>query len=222
TKNGGKSWTKIDNIKGAPNQSYTNSVYLSKHDINVMYVAFNHHKYGDFKPYIFKSIDQGKTWKSISNNLPERGSVYSIEEDHINKDLIFCGTEFGLFFSPNSGERWKALDNGLPTIAVRDIAIQERENDLVLGTFGRGFYVLDDYSSLRSIEDYSSSTNSNIFNVRDPLMWEKSMPLGLPGKAFQGDNFYSATNLGPVAMITYYHGNDYKSLKSKRQKMKKN
>ncbi|MDB9712322.1 glycosyl hydrolase [Flavobacteriaceae bacterium] len=221
TKNGGKSWTKIDNIKGAPNQSYTNSVYLSKHDINVMYVAFNHHKYGDFKPYIFKSIDQGKTWKSISNNLPERGSVYSIEEDHINKDLIFCGTEFGLFFSPNSGERWKALDNGLPTIAVRDIAIQERENDLVLGTFGRGFYVLDDYSSLRSIEDYSSSTNSNIFNVRDPLMWEKSMPLGLPGKAFQGDNFYSATNLGPVAMITYYHGNDYKSLKSKRQKNEK-
>ncbi|MDB4059283.1 glycosyl hydrolase, partial [bacterium] len=136
TKNGGQNWAKIDNIKGAPSLSYVNSIYLSKHDINVMYVAFNHHKYGDFKPYIFKSSDQGKSWESISNNLPERGSVYSIEEDHINKDLIFCGTEFGVFFSPNSGERWKELGNGLPTIAVRDIAIQERENDLVLGTFG--------------------------------------------------------------------------------------
>ena len=221
TKNGGQNWIKIDNIKGAPNLSYTNSVYLSKHDINVMYVAFNHHKFGDFKPYIFKSSDQGKTWESISNNLPERGSVYSIEEDHINKDLIFCGTEFGVFFSPNSGERWKELGNGLPTIAVRDIAIQERENDLVLGTFGRGFYVLDDYSSLRSITDYYTSGNSNIFNVRDALMWEKSMPLGLPGKAFQGDNFYSATNLGPVAMITYYHNDNFNSLKSKRQKSEK-
>jgi len=221
TKNGGQSWTKIDKIKGVPSLSYTNSVYLSKHDINVIYVAFNHHKFGDFKPYIFKSSDQGKTWESISNNLPDRGSVYSIEEDHIDKDLIFCGTEFGVFFSPNSGSRWKELDNGLPTIAVRDIAIQERENDLVLGTFGRGFYVLDDYSSLRSIEDYYSTTNSNIFNVRDPLMWEKSMPLGLPGKAFQGDNFYSATNLGPVAMITYYHNDNFSSLKSKRQKSEK-
>ena len=170
TKNGGQTWTKIDNIKGVPNLSYTNSVYLSKHDINVIYVAFNHHKFGDFKPYIYKSSDQGKTWESISNNLPERGSVYSIEEDHIDKDLIFCGTEFGVFFSPNSGDRWKELGNGLPTIAVRDITIQERENDLVLGTFGRGFYVLDDYSSLRSIEDYYSSTNSSIFDVRDALM----------------------------------------------------
>ena len=96
-----------------------------------------------------------------------------------------------------------------------------RENDLILGTFGRGFYILDDYSSLRSIEDYLTIDNSNIFPIRDALMWEKSMPLGLPGKAFQGDNFYSATNLGPVAMITYYHNEDYKSLKSKRQESEK-
>ena len=118
-----------------------------------MYVAFNHHKYGDFKPYVFRSDDRGNTWESISNNLPKRGSVYSIEEDHIDSNLIFCGTEFGVFFSPNSGGRWKELSNGLPTIAVRDIAIQQRENDLVLGTFGRGFYVMDDYSVLREIEN---------------------------------------------------------------------
>ena len=221
SKNGGQSWFKVDNISGVPENSYTNSIYLSKHDINVMYVAFNHHKYGDFQPYIYKTSNQGETWKSISNNLPERGSVYSIEEDHIDKDLIFCGTEFGVYFSPNAGQRWRALDNGLPTIAVRDIAIQERENDLILGTFGRGFYILDDYSSLRSIENSLKESESSIFSVRDALMWEKSMPLGLPGKAFQGDNFYSATNLDPVAMITYYHNKDFQSLKSKRQKLEK-
>ena len=198
-----------------------NSVYLSKHDVNVMYVVFNHHKYGDFKPYIFKSNNKGKTWTSISSNLPEKGSVYAIEEDHVDNDLIFCGTEYGAFFSPNKGQRWKRLAAGLPTIAVRDIAIQERENDLVLGTFGRGFYVLDDYSALRSVENIPSNETAKIYPIREALSWEKSLPLGLPRKAFQGDNFYTAPNLGPEAMITYYYNNTYKSLKEKRTEKEK-
>ncbi|MEC7247023.1 MAG: glycosyl hydrolase, partial [Bacteroidota bacterium] len=106
TDDGGDNWKKIDNISGAPKRSYVNSVYLSKHDVNVIYVAFNHHKYGDFKPYIFMSKDKGKSWESISNNLPERGSVYSLEEDHEKEGLIFCGTEFGALFSPDFGKRW--------------------------------------------------------------------------------------------------------------------
>ena len=221
TENSGKTWRKVDNINGAPKQSYVNSVYLSQHDINVIYVAFNHHKYGDFKPYIFKSDDKGVTWKSISNNLPEKGSVYSIEEDHIDSGLIFCGTEFGVFFSPDSGGSWKELANGLPTIAVRDIAIQRRENDLVLGTFGRGFYVMDDYSVLRSIENSETSLGIKIFDIRDALMWEKASPLGLPGKAFQGDNFYLAENLDPVAIFTFNYDKKYESLKTKRQNSEK-
>ncbi len=220
TENGGQTWRKIDGITGAPKQSYVNNVYLSRHDVNVMYAAFNHHKYGDFKPYLFKSEDKGKTWKNISSNLPKRGSVYAIEEDHKDANLIFCGTEFGAFFSPNSGGRWKQLKNGLPTIAVRDIAIQERENDLVLGTFGRGFYVMDDYSSLRSIENSAPSENT-IYPVRDALMWEKSVPLGLPGKAFQGDNFFSAENLGPEAIFTYYYKDSFTSIEDKRKKREK-
>lgn len=218
---GGKSWNKIDEISGAPKQSYVNSVFLSKHDENVIYAAFNHHKFGDFKPYVFKSEDKGKSWSAIQSNLPERGSVYAIEEDHINKDLLFIGTEFGVFFSPNKGGVWKQLKSGLPTIAVRDIAIQERENDLVLGTFGRGFYVLDDYSSLREINNETSKEEAKIYPIRTALMWEKSSPLGLPGKAFQGDNFYTAENLGPEAIITYYYNSTYTSLKSKRQKKEK-
>jgi hypothetical protein len=202
SENGGNSWKKIANIPGAPTQSYVNSVYLSRHDENVIYVAFNHHKYGDFKPYIFKSTDKGKSWTAIASNLPERGSVYAIEEDHVDSNLLFVGTEFGVFFSPNKGQNWKQLKNGLPTIAVRDIAIQERENDLVLGTFGRGFYVLDDYSVLRSIENAEPTEKAKIYPIRPALMWEQSSPLGLPGKSFQGDNFYTAPNLGPEALIT--------------------
>jgi len=218
TENGGDTWQRINGVEGAPKQSYVNNVYLSRHDTNVIYVAYNHHKYGDFKPYIFKSSDKGKTWKSIASNLPKRGSIYAIEEDHIDADLLFCGTEFGVFFSPNKGQRWKELDKGLPTIAVRDIAIQERENDLVLGTFGRGFYVMDDYSSLRNIKNENPTETAVVYPIRDALSWEESSPLGLPGKSFQGDNFYSAPNLGPEAMITYYYNEDYKTLKEKRTK----
>lgn len=221
SEDGGQSWRKVSNIPGAPRQSYVNNIYLSQHDANVMYVAFNHHKYGDFKPYIFKSTNKGVSWTNISNNLPEKGSVYAIEEDHVKSDLIFCGTEFGVFFSPNGGQRWKKLGAGLPTIAVRDIAIQQREDDLVLGTFGRGFYVMDDYSALRTIENSAPTDLATIYPIRDALMWEESVPLGLPGKSFQGDNYYSADNLGPVAMITYQYNDDYKSIKDKRQKSEK-
>lgn len=221
TENGGTTWREVKNISGVPNQSYVNAVYLSKHDVNVMYVAFNHHKYGDFKPYILKSSDKGKTWTSISNNLPKKGSIYAIEEDHVDKNLIFCGTEYGAFFSPNKGDRWKQLKTGLPTIAVRDITIQERENDLVLGTFGRGFYVMDDYSALRNIENSTPSETAKIYPIRKALSWEKSHPLGLPGKAFQGDNFFTAPNLGPEAMITYYYNDTFKSLKDSRKEKEK-
>ena len=221
SEDGGNTWRKIDNIKGAPSQSYVNSVYLSQHDSDVMYVAFNHHKYGDFGPYLFKSSDRGRSWKSISENLPERGSIYAIEEDHIDSDLIFVGTEFSCFFSPNGGKNWKQLSNGLPTIAVRDIAIQRRENDLVLGTFGRGFYVLDDYSVLRQIENKEMDKVAAIYSIRDALMWEKSLPLGLPGKSFQGDNFYSAQNLGPEAIITYMYNEEHESLEKQRQNKEK-
>ncbi|WP_223550713.1 glycosyl hydrolase [Aestuariivivens sp. NBU2969] len=221
TDDGGKSWKKIDNIPNAPKQSYVNAVYLSQHDVNVMYAVFNHHKYGDFKPYVFKSTNKGQTWSSISNNLPERGSVYAIEEDPIKEDLIFCGTEFGVYFSPNGGHTWKALDNGLPTIAVRDIAIQQSESDLVLATFGRGFYILDDYSVLRTIENKSIKESALLYPVRDALIWEESTPLGLPKKSFMGDNFFSAENLGPQVMFTYYYNNTHKTLKESRQEKEK-
>lgn len=206
TEDGGQSWRKVDvnSISGAPERTYVNAVYASQHDENVVYAAFNHHKYGDFKPYLFKSTDKGRSWINISNNLPEKGSVYAIEEDHVDPRLLFVGTEFSAFFSNDGGGYWKKLSAGLPTIAVRDLTIQRRENDLVLGTFGRGFYILDDYRALRSLEQETLDQEAELFAVRDALQFERSVPLGLPGKSFQGDSFYAAENLGPVAMFTYY------------------
>ena len=215
---GGGSWRKVDNIAGAPSRSYVNAVYTSNHDENVIYAAFNHHKYGDFKPYLFKSSDKGRSWTSISSNLPERGSVYSIEEDHVDPNLLFCGTEFGVFYSNDGGGKWTQLKSGVPTVAVRDIAVQRRENDLVLGTFGRGFYVLDDYSSLRNIVENS---NDQLLSVRDAWLYQNNQPLGLPGKAFQGDGFYSGDNLESVALISYFIKDDVKTLKDKRRKKEK-
>lgn len=203
TTDGGGSWKTIDNLPGAPARSYVNSVLTSNHDENVMYAAFNHHKYGDFKPYLFKTTDKGQSWTKISNNLPERGSVYTIAEDHKDPNLVFVGTEFGVFFSPNGGAEWKQLKSGVPTIAVRDLAIQEREDDLVLGTFGRGFYVLDDYSPLRTLSS-TMSQDAALLELRDPWVYVESLPLGIPGKGFQGDNYYTGENLPPVALFSYY------------------
>ncbi|MEM9547878.1 MAG: glycosyl hydrolase [Bacteroidota bacterium] len=221
TSDGGTTWTKIQRFNGVPPNTYVNSVFCSQHDANVIYAAFNNHKKGDSKPYVMKSSDKGKSWTSISGDLPERGSVYAIEEDHVEGSLLFCGTEFGVFFSNDGGSKWKQLKAGVPTIAVRDIAIQRRENDLVLGTFGRGFYVLDDYSALRSLGQGQLDAEGILFSIRDAIAYEESTPLGLPGKAMLGDSHYSAEDLGPVAMITYYIKDKIKTLKETRQEKEK-
>ncbi len=215
---GGANWKKSASFPGVPKNTYVNSVFCSNHNASVMYAAFNNHKFGDFKPYVFKSSDRGATWKSISNNLPERGSTYSIVEDHKDANLLFCGTEFGVFFSTDGGGHWKQIKAGVPTIAVRDIAIQERENDLVLGTFGRGFYVLDDYSCLRQVGDAQMGDEAQVFPIRDAYVYEESSPLGLTGKSFMGDAFYSAENLGPVVLIDYYMPEGYKGARDQRRK----
>ncbi len=217
TENGGQSWTKVEGIAGVPDMTYVNAIYASQHDENVVYAVFNHHKYGDFKPYVFKSSDKGQTWTSISSNLPDRGSVYCIEEDHVDPNLLFVGTEFSTFFSNDGGNYWKKLSAGLPPIAVRDITIHSRANDLVLGTFGRGFYVLDDYSSLRSISKENLDKEAMLFATREAFAFEMSMPLGLPGKSFQGDSYYMGENLGSEALFTFYVKDGFKSIRDERR-----
>lgn len=221
TNDGGKTWLKVDNIPGVPKNTYVNQIIASKHDKNVFYAAFNHHRYGDFKPYLFKSTDGGKTWLPKQGDLPARGSVYCIEEDHVNSNLLFAGTEFGIYFSNDGGVHWIALKGGLPTIAVRDIAIQKRENDLVLATFGRGFYILDDYSLLRAITSEALQKDASIFPVKDALMYHEYRKWGAPLKGFQGENFFASPNPSIGAVFTYYLKDDIKTIKEKRQAAEK-
>jgi hypothetical protein len=221
TRDGGQNWEKMDKLPGVPERSYVHQVIASQHDKNTAYVCFNHHRYGDFKPYLLKTTDGGKSWKSISADLPERGSVYSVAEDHVDANLLFCGTEFGVFFTQNSGENWIQLKSGLPTIAVRDIEIQRRENDLVLGTFGRGFYILDDYSPLRNLKQETFDNTAHIFPVKDAWMFIPNLPLGLRDKGHLGSNYYATPNPPVGAVFTYWLKDDIKTLKTKRQEAEK-
>lgn len=221
TMDGGKTWAKTESFPGVPERTYVNQIIPSRHDKNVFYATFNHHRYGDFKPYIYKSTDGGKSWTSITANLPQRGSTYCIAEDHINKNLLFTGTEFGLYFSIDGGAKWTQLKGGLPTVAVRDLAIQERENDLVLATFGRGFYILDDYTPLRHVKASDLDQPAVLFPIKESLQFIEYQEHGFPLKGFLGESFFATPNPKIGAVFTYYLKEDIKTIKEKRQEAEK-
>jgi photosystem II stability/assembly factor-like uncharacterized protein len=216
TEDGGKSWRKVEKVGDVPELAYVSRIITSNHDANTVYVAFENHQNADFKPYLFKSTDAGRTWTSIKGNLPASWPVWSIAEDHLNPNLLFAGTEFGLFFTIDGGQKWIQLKGGLPTIQVRDIAIQRRENDLVLGTFGRGIYILDNYAPLRAITP-EMLKNDALFPVKDALMYIQALPLGGRGKSFQGESFFAAENPAFGATFTYYLKEELKTKKLRRQ-----
>jgi photosystem II stability/assembly factor-like uncharacterized protein len=213
TEDAGKNWRKIEKFPDVPDMSYVSRVLASQHNANTVYALFNNHQNGDFKPYLLKSTDTGKTWTSIKGNLPERGSLYAIAEDHINPNLLFVGTEFGVFFSVDGGAKWVQMKGGLPTIAVRDIAIQKRENDLVLATFGRGIYVLDDYSALRQVTSETLTKESTLFPVNDALMYIRS---NTSFSSSQGASFFTAPNPPYGATFVYYLKESPKTLRQQR------
>ena len=217
TEDGGKTWRKIEKIAGVPEDSYVVRIVASQHDAGVVYVVFENHQNGDFKPYLVKSADRGRSWVSISGNLPENGAVYAIAEDHVNPKLLFAGTEFGLYFTPIGGEKWIKLSGGMPTIQVRDLAIQKRENDLVVGTFGRGFFILDDYSPLRTATPETLKEEAALFPVKNALSYLPAAPLGNAGKGFQGEGLFTAPNPPFGAVITYHLKDGHRTLRQQRQ-----
>ncbi len=195
---GGKNWEAFDTFPSVPEGTYVSDIDASRHDADTLYVSFNNHQRGDFKPYLLKSTDLGKSWTSISADIPNRHVVWCIVEDTLNKDLLFVGTELGLFFSLNGGERWTPLRNGAPTIAFRDLAIQEREQDLVAATFGRGFYVLDDYSALRHLKPGSVEGDAGVLPPRHAWVYEE---IGYVEAVFGN---YATPNPPFGASISYY------------------
>jgi len=220
SENGGTSWTKVEasSIKGVPATAFVNDIRADLYDAAVVYAALDNHKYGDFKPYLIKSINKGKTWTSINGDLPTRLVTWRLVQDHVKKDLLFAATEFGIYFTNNAGVNWIKLTGGLPTISFRDVTIQRRENDLVAASFGRGFYVLDDITPLRDFDASSLKAEATLYNTK-PAYWyiEKDAVYG------QGNAEYAAKNPLFGAVFTYFLPEKIQSLKEKRQaKEKKN
>ncbi len=215
TEDGGNTWREISSFASVPETTYVSDIFTSQHNENVIYATFNNHKRADFKPYVLKSNDKGKSWKLINKGIPENEPVWTIYEDHIKPNLLFLGTEYSLYISTNGGDSWFKHASGLPTIAIRDIEIQKRENDLCLATFGRGIYILDDYSPLREMTNDVLKKDAFIFPIKDALMYIQDDAFS---KRNQGSSFYRAKNPPFGATFTYYLK---ESIKTKKQLRKK-
>ncbi|VEL98011.1 photosystem II stability/assembly factor-like uncharacterized protein [Alteromonas sp. 76-1] len=220
TTNGGESWKKIelDDIKGIPATAYVNDIRADLYDPNTVYVALDNHKYGDYKPYLIKSTNLGKKWTSLADDLPAKHLVWRIVQDHVNKNLMFIGTEFGVFFTVNGGKKWVELDGGMPTISTRDVKIQRRENDLVAGTFGRGIYILDDYAPLRALTEKSMEQDALLFAPSRPVKW---FQLDTRHSDSDGDDRFVAENPAHGATLTYFLKDSLLTAKGKRQEAEK-
>ncbi len=234
TEDGGGSWRRQETFPDVPAMSYVADVAASRHDPDRVYAVFNNHKEGDFRPYVAQSDDRGRTWRSIAGGLPEDQAAWTLVEDHVEPGLLFLGTEFGLFARVGGGgpgpaagaegvdpERpdaaWVRMKGNLPTIPVRDLEIQRRENDLVLATFGRGFYVLDDYAPLRFMDE-ALAADAYLFPVKDAWAFVPSRPMGGQEKGTMGDAFFTAPNPPHGAVFTYYLRDDFESRGEQRRR----
>jgi len=217
TEDDGGNWRRQDEFRGVPEMTYVSDVEASLHDADTVFATFDNHKRGDYAPYVLKSTNRGGSWRSIAGNLPERGPVHTIVQDHVDPDLLFVGTEFGVYFTQDGGENWIELSAGMPTIAVRDLEIQRRENDLVIATFGRGIRILDDYRALRTPAADVMENEATMFPIRDPWLYVEDDVWGFGPKGFQGETYYLADNPPFGAVFTYYLRDGYKSLRDARR-----
>jgi hypothetical protein len=223
SEDGGTSWRKVEvgSLPGVPASAFVNDVKADLFDAGTVYVALDDHKSGDFRPYLLKSTDRGRTWRSIAGDLPDRHLVWRVVQDHVKPDLLFAGTEFGIFFTTNGGARWVKLGGGVPTISFRDLAIQRRENDLVGASFGRGFFVLDDYSALREATGETLAQEAALFPVRKAWWYVEREPLGESGRASQGASFFIAPNPPFGAVFTYHLADELRGRAKQRQEKEK-
>ena len=219
TKDGGATWNTltVDKLPDVPATAFINDIKADMFDANVAYVALDNHKFGDYRPMLYKTTNGGKSWKSITKGIPDGTLIWRLVQDHVNPQLLFLGTEYGVYVSLNQGDAWHKFSNGMPTISVRDLAIQKRENDLVAATFGRSFYILDDYSPLRAISEENLAKGDQLFPIEKALQYVQERG----GTSSQGASFYTAKNPTYGAQFTYYIANDTKTMKAKRKASEK-
>lgn len=201
TRDGGKSWELVSkNIQGVPAGTWVSRVTPSRFDRNVVYASFDNHAYGDMKTYAAKSTDGGKTWVNISGDKVLQGYAHVIIEDIENKDLLFLGTEFGLYISADGGQTWVLYKSKLPEyVAVRDMVIHPKTNDLVLATHGRGIFIIDDISPLRRLNAEVLQKDAALLPTRPTAVTS-----GHYGSAFPNTDSYAGPNASEIATIQYY------------------
>lgn len=221
SEDGGENWRVSEDLPKVPTLSFINDVEASSHDANTVFSIADAHKIGDFSPYLFISTDRGRTWRSIAGDLPDGTIVWVLKQDHVNADLLFIGTEFGIYFSHNRGANWIKLGGGVPTISFRDLELHKRDNDLVGATFGRGFYVLDDYSPLRDITRVVEEGTNTLFSVRDAWWYVPYEPMQAKGMPTLGTTSFVAKNPPFGATFTYYFHDIPQTAKKERQNSEK-
>lgn len=221
TDDGGERWKRVGRFPGVPEKAYVADLVFSQHDRNTLYAVFNNHKEGDFKPYILKSTDLGDSWVMICRGISLPHACWTILEDHVDPKLLFAGTEFGVYCTIDGGASWYPMEGSLPTICVRDMEIHKGENDLVLATFGRGMWILDDYAFLRELGDLAGAEKNFIFPVADAQMFLQRGDLGYRKKGVFGHNLYSGDNPPYGIPVNMYIKEAYPSLKKERKEMEK-
>ncbi|QSE99436.1 glycosyl hydrolase [Fulvivirga lutea] len=218
TEDGGQSWRKAQSLPKVPELSFINDIEASKHNANTVFASADAHKIGDYTTYLFMSSDRGKSWQAINGDLPANTIVWSIKQDHVDQNLLVIGTEYGIYYSPNKGTNWLKLGAGVPTIPFRDIELHERDNDLVGASFGRGVFVLDDYSALREAGKVSNNT---LFPIRDAWWFVPNAPYQATGGPSAGSSNFKTPNPSHGALITYYISEVPKTSEEKREEKEK-
>ena len=215
TEDGGETWRMIESLPGVPDTSFVHDVEASVHDPDGIFVVVNNFKRNDFRPYVLRSEDRGRSWTMITGGLPDNSPSFSIVQDPVEPGLLFLGAEFGAFVSVDGGDSWMDFSSGLPTISVRDLEIQTREGDLAAATFGRSFYVVDDYTPLRELARGSEAilaSDGHIFEVADGDMYVQWNPGGA-----NGDDFYAADNPPFGVTFTYWMGESLRTREAERR-----
>ncbi|HEX7880936.1 MAG TPA: glycosyl hydrolase [Candidatus Eisenbacteria bacterium] len=222
TRDGGEHWQKAT-LPGLPEFARIHQVVASPTDANVAYAACHNFFAGDFSPFLYRTTDGGGTWTSINADLPvERGCTYTVGVDEVDPNLLFVGTMGGVYVSNSPEVSWVKLSGGMPATAlVMSLEIQRDEHDLVVSTFGRGVYILDDYTPLRGLTSKRLEEPVALYQVSDAPMFVAADPMGFPGVGFQGASYFSAPNPDIGAPITYYVKEDYKTLEKQRNEAEK-
>ncbi len=224
SEDGGQSWREAGALPAVPELAFINAVAAGQAEGDVVFAVADAHKSGDTSPYVFESRDRGRTWRSIAGDLPAGTIVYGLAQDHVQPDLLFVGAEFGLYVSLNRGENWHRL-SGAPTIAFRDLKLQRRDGDLVGASFGRGFYVLDDYTPLRELAagalELELETEGHLFPVRDAWWYVPYVPMQARGMPTLGRSYFTAPNPPFGAVFTCFLAEKPQSARAARREREK-